>query len=343
METGFLTRLKNDCRLSPGTVVLPEQEDLRIFDGVQKLLQWGSVHRVVLFSKVRWKSFLDSHGYSPNTLFSDGIVFAEDLYKNLRDETLATLERTAQKKNRVPDLDALRLLASLPLNQACELVRRGDADAGIAGAIHPTSDVIKAALNVIGLQDGIRTVSGSFIMRRELPGKTQTFIYADAGVVVDPTVEQLIEIASESVRTWQQVLSREGEPVVAFLSFSSKGSASHPSAEKMAAATAAFQKKFPKIVCDGELQFDAAIDENIGGRKAPNSKVPGRANIFIFPNLDAGNICYKVTERLAGFAAYGPILQGLRQPFCDLSRGCSAEDVAVASCISLLRAKKASL
>jgi phosphate acetyltransferase len=235
----------------------------------------------------------------------------------------------------------LRLQAELPLYQACELVRARDAEAGLAGAIHPTGEVIKAGLNVIGLQPGTRTVSGAFIMRREAPPKTQTYIYADAGVVIDPTVDQLVEIASESVRTWQQVLPHEGEPTVAFLSFSSKGSARHPAAEKMAAAAAAFQEKYPNILCDGELQFDAAFDGEIGRRKAPKSPVPGRANIFVFPNLDAGNICYKVTERLAGFSAYGPILQGLKQQFCDLSRGCSAEDIAIASCISLLRAKTA--
>jgi phosphate acetyltransferase len=342
MESVFLTQLKAACQVQPGAIVMPEQEDLRIIHGARKLIEWGAVNRVILFSRRSWEEFLTRQGLQPNQLLTKEIVFAEDLWLNLAADTLASLEKKAAvRPQQISDGASLQRQAALPLNQACQLVHDGNAEAGIAGAVHPTSAVIKAALNIIGLRANIRTLSGSFIMRRERPEATHTFIYADAGVVVDPGIDQLVEIASESVRTWNQILSGLGEPVLAFLSFSSKGSARHPSAEKMAAAAKAFQERYPHIACDGELQFDAAFDREIGARKAPGSEVPGRANIFVFPNLDAGNLCYKITERLGGFAAYGPILQGLKLPFCDLSRGCSVEDIAVAGCISLLRAKKA--
>jgi len=201
------------------------------------------------------------------------------------------------------------------------------------------------------------SVSGSFIMDRPggpLPGgdrpqwngsgedglgEAHTYIYADCGVVIDPTVEQLCDIARESVRTWQGVLAGRGDPVVAFLSFSTRGSASHPFQEKMAKAAALFHERHPEIKSDGEMQFDAAFDVAIGNRKCPGSPVPGAANIFIFPDLNAGNIAYKITQRLAGFSAYGPILQGLAKPFSDLSRGATIEDIVTAANISLLRSR----
>ncbi len=338
MESKFLAGLKHRCQKSPGTVVLPEQDDIRILQGAELLLQWGAARNVILFDHNRWRRFLHGLDQDSARLAHPGIQFAEDLSPDLADRTLKTLHAGEVNKGRTPNTQALQTLAATPLYQAAQLVNEAVADAAVAGALHTTGDVIKAALRVIGLQEGIHTVSGSFIMRREREDENRTYLYADSGVVIDPTIEQLVEIATESVRTWQMVIPAEGAPVVAFLSFSTKGSAQHPCAAKMAAAAKIFQERNPTIVSDGEMQFDAAFDYEIGIRKSPASKVPGQANIFIFPNLDAGNIAYKITERLAGFAAYGPLLQGLRLPFSDLSRGCNAQDVAVAGCISLLRA-----
>jgi phosphotransacetylase len=166
----------------------------------------------------------------------------------------------------------------------------------------------------------------------------QVYLYADCGVVIAPTEKQLLDIASESVKTWNCVFP-EKAPVVAFLSFSTKGSAAHEQQEKMASVAAKFKELFPNIESDGEFQFDAAFDSVIGASKAPGSLIPGRANCFIFPDLNSGNIAYKITQRLAGFQAYGPILQGLAKPFCDLSRGSTVEDILASCYINLKKSR----
>ena len=229
------------------------------------------------------------------------------------------------------------------LMQAGDLLFEGVLDVVLAGSISPTSDVIRAAISSVGLARGVRTVSGAFILDRPQEADSRTFLYADCGVVIEPTAEQLCDIAWESVRTWQLVLPHRGDPVVAFLSFSTKGSANHSAQEKMAKAAALFKERHPEILSDGELQFDAAFDPATGKAKAPGSLVPGNANIFIFPNLDSGNIAYKISQRLGGFRAYGPILQGLAKPFSDLSRGATVEDIVTSANINLLRSRQKSV
>lgn len=208
----------------------------------------------------------------------------------------------------------------------------GMAAACVAGATRPTADVLRAALKVIGLAPGATTVSSSFLMI--LPDGRR-LAYGDCAVVPTPDERQLAQIAADTARTYQWLVDEE--PVVAMLSFSTRGSAEHPEVDRVRAATAIARELKPNLCIDGELQFDAAVIEAVGRSKAPGSKVAGRANVLIFPNLAAGNIGYKITERLGGAVAYGPVLQGLAAPMNDLSRGCSARDIVSVAVLSAVQ------
>ncbi|HTY37220.1 MAG TPA: phosphate acetyltransferase, partial [Bacteroidota bacterium] len=208
-----------------------------------------------------------------------------------------------------------------PLFYGAMMVREGDAHGSVAGSISTTGDVLRAGIQVIGVAEGISIVSSFFLM--VWPDKVYT--YADSAVVPDPTVEQLADIALASAQNHRKLTGEE--PKVAMLSFSTKGSAEHALVQKVREATAIVKKKNPTLLVDGELQFDAAIVPSVGERKSPGSPVAGKANVMIFPNLDAGNISYKITQRLGGAEAVGPIVQGLKKPAFDLSRGCSVEDI----------------
>ena len=233
--------------------------------------------------------------------------------------------------------------ASLPdrLMFAASLSAQRTLDAVLAGNQATTAEVIRAALKDIGLAEGIRTVSGAFIMNQpmHIGSAGACYLFADCGVCIAPSVAQLVDIGSESVRTWR-CLWPAREPFVAYLSFSTKGSAMHDAVSKVQEATELFRARHPDVKVDGELQFDAAYDASIGSRKAPASPVSGRANIFIFPDLGAGNIAYKITQRLGGFEAYGPILQGLSRAFSDLSRGSTVADIRSSAYINLIRGSR---
>jgi phosphate acetyltransferase len=304
----MVARLRERARARRGAIGFPDAQDTRVLRVAAQLVAEGSAARVRLYGE---RAAL--------------VALARTVGVDLAGLG-AALE--------VRETDGAQRLAA-----AAEDLQRGELDAVLAGNLATTADVVRAAISGVGLAPGVKTVSGSFLMcRGEAAGRAaQTLLFADCGVVIAPSLRQLVDIGVESVRTWRALVP-EAPPVVAYLSYSTKGSAHHETQERMAEAARLFATAMPDVASDGELQFDAAFDAAIGQRKAPGSAAAGRANCFVFPNLDAGNIAYKIAQRLGGFAALGPILQGLGKPYSDLSRGSTEEDILASAYANLLRA-----
>lgn len=299
----FIDQVKDTLKGHHKTIVLPEGTDSRIQEAALRLKEEGILEPIVI-------------GDVPELEGKGVQVINPENYEDIESLVEAFVERRAGKTS--PE-EARELLKQVNYFGTM-LVYTGKADGLVSGAAHTTAETVRPALQLIKTKPGIKKTSGAFIMVKD----DVKYVFADCAITIAPDSEDLAEIALESAKTAKAFGI---DPKVALLSFSTKGSAVSPETEKVAIALEIVKSKDATLQVDGELQFDASVIPSIGEKKAPDSPVAGHANVFVFPSLEAGNIGYKIAERLGGFEAIGPVLQGLNQPVNDLSRGCSAEDV----------------
>lgn len=328
----FLESLRERARARTRTLVFPEGDDPRTQQAAVELVAEGLVTPVLLGSPRAIRAGLEEAGGDP-----DGITVHDPADPERLEEYLDEL-RAVRRFRDLDDGDA-RERAADPLFQGALMVRAGRVDGSVAGAVHATPDVLRAGIFCVGAAEGIRTVSSSFYMVVQ-PFRTpdpEVLTFSDAGMVPDPDAEELAEIAVAASRARSRIVG--DDPRVAFLSYSTRGSAGGPSVTKVREALERFRGLMPDVPADGELQADAALVADVARRKAPDSPVGGSANVLIFPDLDAGNIAYKLVQRLGRARALGPIVQGLARPCCDLSRGATAGDIVNVACITALLAE----
>ncbi|MDR1777585.1 MAG: phosphotransacetylase [Desulfovibrio sp.] len=314
------------CREKKPVVVFPDGEDERVVRAALRLRREGLARPLVLGRPRVLLEILNREAGQGECLDVADTSSPQLLTLNAKDY-MAVMAARGKNVDPAKAEDAARC----PLVAACLTVKRGDAVVGIAGNTSSTPDVMRAGLRILGTSPGVRTVSGFFFMLS--PDGKNCFIFADVGVIPEPTVEQLADISIASAEQYRR-MTRE-EPRVALLSFSTKGSARHHRAEHVREAFNLVRKREPHLLVDGEIQFDAAIDPTVARRKSPDSPLAGQANVFVFPSLEAGNIAYKVAQRLGGYTALGPFLQGMNGGWHDLSRGCNADDVYKVALIGL--------
>jgi phosphate acetyltransferase len=324
-----LSRIKDKAKAKKRRVVLPEGTEPRMIQATKKILSEGIASVTLLGDQHEIERLAKEHGLNLGKVEVINPLHSGD-YNSYVSEFMAI-----RKAKGIAEEQAQTAIAS-PLYFGAMLVRHDKADASVAGSVNTTGNVLRAAIQVLGLKEGIRTVSSCFLMiipkYRDVHDKA--FLYADGAVVPNPNAEQLASIAVSTAETMKNLL--EEEPKVAMLSFSTKGSAKHRDVDKVLEALKILKTNHPELKVDGELQVDAAIVPEVAKRKAPDSEIAGEANVLIFPDLDAGNIAYKLTERLANATATGPIIQGLAKPANDLSRGCSVDDIVDVTAIAVL-------
>lgn len=327
-----LDTLQTRAAAHPARIVLSEGRDPRIVAAALRATKAGMASIILVGPTDAIRAEINAQGgHLDETLtIEDPLSSAlttklADAYFDLRKHKGITVEEATAR-------------ARDPLVFSALMVRLALADGTVGGAVATTSDTVRAALQVIGKAPDAKLVSSFFLMvlPEEHPSNRDALIFSDSGLVIDPDADELAAIAGQSADSFIALLNRT--PKVAFLSFSTKGSALHQSVTKVARAASIFKENRPDIDSDGELQFDAAFVPSVGASKSPESAVAGHANVMIFPNLDAGNIGYKIAQRIGGCTAIGPVLQGLAKPANDLSRGCSADDVVNMIAVTALQA-----
>ena len=332
----LIDAIKEKARRADKTIVLPETEDSRTLKAAAKILSEG-VARLILLGNKETVEFdakklgVDISGAKivDPALDPDFDHYVEEFYE-LRKAKGMTMEKAGE------------ILSTSRPYYAVMMLKDGKADGMVSGANHSTADTLRPALQILKTAPGAKMVSGFFIV--DVPdcdyGAQGTFIFADSGLNQDPTSEELAVIAKSSAESFEALIGKHAR--VAFLSHSTKGSAKHPLVDKVVQAVEIAHRDYPELDCDGELQLDAAIVPEVADMKAPGSTVAGRANVLIFPNLDGGNVGYKLVQRLGKADAYGPMLQGIAKPVNDLSRGCSVDDIVGVVALTVVQATQVS-
>ena len=326
----FIDKIKERAKADKKTIVLPESMDKRTYEAAVKCTQEGIANIVLIGTEEQ----IAEHGAGFDLT---GIRVVDPFTDPNRQKYIDKFVELRGAKGVTPE-SAEKQMTEDYMYYACLMCKCGDADGVVSGACHSTANTIRPALQIIKTAKGAKMVSAFFVI--DVPdceyGADGTFIFADSGLNQDPDSSQLAAIANDSAKSFRQLV--QVEPVTAFISHSTKGSAKHALVDKVVAAVNIAHEEYPDLVCDGELQVDAAIVPSVGASKAPGSPVAGKANVLIFPNLDCGNSAYKLAQRLAKADAFGPVLQGIACPVNDLSRGCFSDDIVGVVAITAVQA-----
>ena len=328
----FIDTIKERAKKDIKTIVLPETEDIRTLQATEKVLKEGFANIVLIGNVEKTKELANK-----NQISIEGAKIIDPSKSEKYDEYVNKFFELRQKKGVSIEKAKETMLNNVYFGMM--MVKCGDADGLVSGAAHSTADTLRPALQILKTAPGTKLVSAFFLMN--VPnceyGENGIFVFADSGLNENPDSDKLAEIAASSAKSFEQLVGKEAK--VGMLSYSTYGSAKSELTEKVIEATRLVKEKAPNLDVDGELQFDAAIIPEIAKSKAPGSKVAGQANTMIFPNLDAGNIGYKLVQRLAKAEAYGPLCQGIAKPVNDLSRGCSSDDIVGVVAITCVQAQ----
>lgn len=328
---GFIDVIKERAKADKKVIVLPETEDRRTYEAAAQIMKEGIADIILVGTEEAVKK-------GGEGLDLTGIKVVDPAKDPKAPEYIEKLVELRSKKGMTKE-QATEILMNQYLYYGVMMVKMGDADGMVSGACHSTADTLRPCLQILKTKPGTKLVSAFFLM--VVPdceyGSNGTFVFADSGLEQNPDPEKLAAIAASSAESFELLVQQPAK--VAMLSHSTKGSAKHADVDKVVEATRIVKEQHPELMVDGELQLDAAIVPSVGKSKAPGSPVAGQANVLVFPDLDAGNIGYKLVQRLAKAEAYGPVTQGIAKPVNDLSRGCSAEDIVGVVAITAVQAQ----
>ena len=328
---GFIDEIKAKAKADKKTIILPESMDKRTWEAAEKILKEGIANLIILGSPEEVEKYGKGYDVTGATIIDPATYEKTEEYLDLFVEL--------RKKKGLTKEEARKQALSDYAYYGCLMIKAGDADGMVSGACHSTANTLRPCLQIIKTKPGCKLVSAFFLMI--VPnceyGEDGVFVFGDCGLNQDPNPEELAAIAESSAESFEQLTGKKAK--VAMLSHSTKGSAKHDLVTKVVEATKIAKEQYPDLDVDGELQLDAAIVPSVAASKAPDSTVAGHANVLIFPNLDAGNIGYKLVQRLAKAEAYGPVTQGIAAPVNDLSRGCFADDIVGVVAITAVQAQ----